>query len=124
MINQSEHDVGFDVLTTVVMKISVFSEIMQSTSLKINRRFGGICRLHVEKTEAVCSSETLVDFQRNRRRYVPEDRNLKFEHAFRNTEFLNRQSRMLIHTDQKALLNLSSRSCILAQLEDLLFYKY
>jgi hypothetical protein len=73
--------------------------------LKVNRRFGGICRFHLQcltlkkkesrllqavlatyfsliyclafsftlKTEAICSSETYVNFQRTTRNYIPED---------------------------------------------------
>jgi hypothetical protein len=35
------------------------------------------------KLEAVCSSETSVDFQRTTRRYIPEDRTLH-EHRCEN----------------------------------------
>jgi hypothetical protein len=34
-------DVGVDVLTAVVMKISIFWDITPCSPLKVNRRFGG-----------------------------------------------------------------------------------
>jgi hypothetical protein len=37
--------VGFEVLTAVVMKSTIFSDITLCSSLKVNRRFGGIYRL-------------------------------------------------------------------------------
>jgi hypothetical protein len=80
---------------------------MLCSPLKVNRRFEGTCRLHLEgqrinqarkhseegtkqsftvlyflaysstlKMESIRSSETLVDFQRNTRSYIPEGRNL------------------------------------------------
>jgi hypothetical protein len=39
-----EHSVGFEVLTPVVMKSTVFFD---TTPLKGSRRFGGTCRLHI-----------------------------------------------------------------------------
>jgi hypothetical protein len=39
---------GFEVLTAVVMKISIFWDITLCGPLKINRRFGGICRLQLQ----------------------------------------------------------------------------
>jgi hypothetical protein len=42
------HSVGSEVLTVVVMKSFVFWDIMQCSPLKVNRGFGGICRLHLE----------------------------------------------------------------------------
>jgi hypothetical protein len=72
--------VGFEVLTAVVMKSSVFWDITQYNSLKVNQHFGRICRPRLQgrriiqainnreadrkqsmKMEA-CSSETSVDF--------------------------------------------------------------
>jgi hypothetical protein len=52
--------VGFAVLTAVVKKNPIF------------------CL----KTEATCSSETSVDFQRTKRRYIPEDRTRLFTDIF------------------------------------------
>jgi hypothetical protein len=89
------------------MKSSIFWDIMPCSPLKVNRRFGGNCRLHLEcrrisqgrkqrsaydqvfiqvsclaylstlKMEAVYSSETFFDIQQTTRRYIPEDRTLK-----------------------------------------------
>jgi hypothetical protein len=81
------------------MNSSVFWDITPCSPLKVNRRFGGTCRLHLQgprinharnqheagskqvscltysstlKMEAICSSETLVDFQRTTWRYIPD----------------------------------------------------
>jgi hypothetical protein len=40
--------VGFEVLTTVVMKRTVFWDIISCSPLKVNRRFGGTYHLHLE----------------------------------------------------------------------------
>jgi hypothetical protein len=40
--------VGFEVLTAAVMKRPVFWDITQCSPLKVNRRFGGIYRLHLQ----------------------------------------------------------------------------
>jgi hypothetical protein len=40
--------VGFEVLTAVVMKSSNFWDITPCSPLKVNRRFGGTCLLHVQ----------------------------------------------------------------------------
>jgi hypothetical protein len=37
---------GFEVLTVVIMKISVFWDITQRSSLKVKQSFEGTCRLH------------------------------------------------------------------------------
>jgi hypothetical protein len=73
----------------LINKSSIFLEIMQCIPLKVNRRFGGTCGLHLKhetgsreiftlvsclayysnlKIEGTCSSETSVDFQRTTRR--------------------------------------------------------
>jgi hypothetical protein len=84
--------VVFDVLATVIMKISAFFDTTPCSPLKINRHFEGTCRLHCQdrriseerncsesgikqsftsvscfasstfKMEAICSSETSADF--------------------------------------------------------------
>jgi hypothetical protein len=64
--------VGFEVLPPVVMKSTVFCDIMPCSLLKFKRRFGGKCKM-----EAICSSETSVDCQRTSQRYIPEDRSLQ-----------------------------------------------
>jgi hypothetical protein len=38
--------VGFEVLTAVFMKSSIFWDVTLCSPLKVNRRFGGTCRLH------------------------------------------------------------------------------
>jgi hypothetical protein len=40
--------VGFEVLTPVVMKSSIFWDIKPCSPLKVNRRFGGTYRLHLQ----------------------------------------------------------------------------
>jgi hypothetical protein len=42
------HYVGFEVLTTVVMKTAVFWDITPCSPLKVNRRFGETNRLHLQ----------------------------------------------------------------------------
>jgi hypothetical protein len=90
--------VGFEVLTPVVMKSTIFWDITPCSPLKVNRRFGWTYRLHYQsrrisqirnqreenskqslKIEEICSSETSVDLQRTKRRYIPEDRTLNSE---------------------------------------------
>jgi hypothetical protein len=77
----------------------VFCDITPCNPLKSNKYFGDRCRLHLQgrrisqeetsmklvasrpcliyfsilKLYATCSSETSVNFQRNTRRYIPED---------------------------------------------------
>jgi hypothetical protein len=40
--------VGFEVLTAVVMKSSIFWDITPCSPLKVNQRFGGTYRLHLQ----------------------------------------------------------------------------
>jgi hypothetical protein len=54
--------VRFEVLTAVIMKGSIFWDITPCSPLKVNRCFGGT--YYFLKMEAVCSSETSIDFQR------------------------------------------------------------
>jgi hypothetical protein len=93
---RSVNSVRFEILTAVVIKSSIFWDISSCSLLKVNRRFGGTCRLHLQgrrisqallatcfilvycldysstlKMEAKCSSETSFDIQRTTRRYVP-----------------------------------------------------
>jgi hypothetical protein len=93
--------IGFEVLTAVVMKSSVFWDITPCSSLKVNRCFGGTCRLHLQdriisqerdnnkasrkKISASCWSlaRLILRFWR-RRWHVPPKRRLTFNglHAF------------------------------------------
>jgi hypothetical protein len=68
-----------------------FSKTAPYSPLKVNQRFGGTYRLHLQGRRisqarsqresrwpaelcfAICCSETSVDFQRTTRRYIPED---------------------------------------------------
>jgi hypothetical protein len=70
----------FEVLTAVVMKSSVLCARTPCSPLKVNRHFGGTCRLHLQgrrigqprnQREAGSSG-----FQQTTRRYIPESRTL------------------------------------------------
>jgi hypothetical protein len=43
--------VRFEVLTAVVMKSSVFWDITTCSPLKVSRRFGGTCNLHLRESK-------------------------------------------------------------------------
>jgi hypothetical protein len=87
------------------MKSTIFWDITPCSPLKVNRRFGGTC-LHLQglrisqarkqicllpaftlvsgsaytstlKMEAICTSETSIEFKRNSRRYIPKDGTLQ-----------------------------------------------
>jgi hypothetical protein len=86
--------------TVYVLKVtcntsSIFWDITPCSPLKVNRRFGGTCRFHLQQSSAChlvsrsayfstlrmevkCSSETSVHFQRSARRCIPEERNLHY----------------------------------------------
>jgi hypothetical protein len=109
----SLNHVGFEVLTAVVTKSSLFWDITPCSPLKDNRRFGGTCLLHLQgwrisqarnhvclppaftlvsclaysstlKIEETWSSETSVDFQRTTWRYIREDGTLQVKSQFHN----------------------------------------
>jgi hypothetical protein len=48
LVMQHSSYVGFEVITAVVMKSSIFCDIMLCSSLKVNRRFGATCCPHLE----------------------------------------------------------------------------
>jgi hypothetical protein len=52
-------------------KSYIFSDITPCSPLKVDQRFGVICRLNLRGR-----TETSVDFQRTTRRYIPEVRTL------------------------------------------------
>jgi hypothetical protein len=60
---------GFEVLTAVVLKSTIFWDITLSALTLVS------CSVYFStlKMAAICSSETLVDSQRTARRYIPED---------------------------------------------------
>jgi hypothetical protein len=68
-----------EVLTAVVMKSNIFWDITPCSPLKVNRRFGGTYRLHLqgrrkaEQETSVKAEATSVDFQWTTRRYIPEE---------------------------------------------------
>jgi hypothetical protein len=98
--------VGFEVLTAVVKESSIFWDITPCSPLKVNWSFRGTYRFHLQdrrisraryqwesrwqaklvscsaysstlKMEALCSSETSVDFQRTTWHYTPKDNTLR-----------------------------------------------
>jgi hypothetical protein len=66
--------VVFEVLTALVMKISVFCDTSPRSPLRINRRFGKTCRLHLQKETSMKQAEnsTLLRWKR----HVPQKRRL------------------------------------------------
>jgi hypothetical protein len=78
------------------IKSTIFWDITPCSALKVNRRFGGTCRLHFQgrrigrvrnqrgskwqastlKMGLICPTETSADFQRTTRRYIPGDNTL------------------------------------------------
>jgi hypothetical protein len=68
--NQLGSCVGFEVLRAVVMKNSLPSALTLTSCSAYSSTL---------KMEAICSSETLVDFQRTTWRYIPEDSTLQLE---------------------------------------------
>jgi hypothetical protein len=88
--HHSKNGVGFEVIITVVMKSSTSGTCRRvvrwkstDTSVQMARRIFGwplaftlvSCSAYSRtlKTEAICSFETSVNFQRTTRRYIPED---------------------------------------------------
>jgi hypothetical protein len=72
--------VGFEVLTAVVMKSTIFWDITPCSPLKVKLclplAFTLVsCSAYSStlKMLAICSSETVIDFQRTTRRYIPEE---------------------------------------------------
>jgi hypothetical protein len=78
-------------LRRLSLKSDIFWDITPCSPLKVNRRFWGTYRLHLQgrriirarnqhetdvQAEAICSSETSVDFQRTIWHYIPEDSTL------------------------------------------------
>jgi hypothetical protein len=90
-------NVELEVLTVMVKKSTIFWDITPCSPLSVNRCFGRTYRLRPQcrknklskkgtwkqvtfptlKMEAICSSATSVDTQRNTRRYIPEDGTLR-----------------------------------------------
>jgi hypothetical protein len=64
--------IGFMVLTAVVMKSTFFWLCLLSAFVLVSYS----AYSSTLKMEAICSSETSVDFQRATRRYIPEDSTL------------------------------------------------
>jgi hypothetical protein len=84
-IPKIHYPVGFEVLTAVVMKSTIFWDITPYNPLSVNRRFGGTSPSSSglknissarNQHESRLATETLVDTQRTTWRYIPEDGNL------------------------------------------------
>jgi hypothetical protein len=68
------------------MKSTIFWDIIPCSPLNVNRRFRGKrnqgeSRWQAE--QAICSSQTSVDFQRSTLRYIPEDSTLQKNNIIR-----------------------------------------
>jgi hypothetical protein len=86
--------VGFEVLTAVVLNSIICWDITPCSPSKGNRRLGGTelwlqpaftlvsCPAYSStlKVEAICSSETSVEYQRVTWRYIPRDSTLSLSH--------------------------------------------
>jgi hypothetical protein len=95
------------------MKSIIFWDMTPCSPLSFNRRFGGSYRLHLQgrrnrfiktskqaggkqnepisltlKIEAICSSETSVETERNTWRHIPEDDTL-YNHSCENLKSYN-----------------------------------
>jgi hypothetical protein len=73
--NLCSYCVGFEVLTAVVMKSSIVWDITPCSPLKVNRRFGGTCCLHLHGRR-ISQASRAKQLQRTTRRYIPEYRTL------------------------------------------------
>jgi hypothetical protein len=97
--------VGFEVLTAVVIKYSVFWGIKPCSPLKVNRLLGATCHLYIQgrrkslarnqhevgrKQGSVCVSETPIYFQLNIRLYIEVDRTLRHLVVLHSVYHLNR----------------------------------
>jgi hypothetical protein len=72
--------IGFEVFTVVTMKNIVFWDVGPCRSCKINRRFGGTYRLHLQGrkirelgTSMSRQQQMSVHFTGSTRRHIPED---------------------------------------------------
>jgi hypothetical protein len=66
------HYVGFEVLTAVIMKITIFWDITPCSPLSVNRRFGGTYCLHLQgrkisRARSQCKSRWQAEPKVNRR---------------------------------------------------------
>jgi hypothetical protein len=73
--------IALTVVSQQDMNSTIFWGVTPCSLLKVSWRFGGTYRLHLQgesswQAEAICSSETSVDFHQTTWRYIPEDRTL------------------------------------------------
>jgi hypothetical protein len=72
---------GYEVLTALVMKSTIFWDTTSCSPLKVKKVYLPpastlvFCSAYslILKMEAICSSETSIDYQRTTRRCIPED---------------------------------------------------
>jgi hypothetical protein len=75
--------VGFEILTTVVVKSTIFCDITPCSPLSFNRRFGETSGLHLQAIKNNnFSKKTSVDSQRTTWRHIPEDCTLQISLMF------------------------------------------
>jgi hypothetical protein len=67
---------GFEVLTAVIIKSSIFWDITPYSPLKVNRCFGGICHLYFQGQRISKHEAGSNFFQLTTRSYISEDRNV------------------------------------------------
>jgi hypothetical protein len=78
-------NVGFEVITAVVIKSSSFWDITPCSPLKVNRHFGGTCRLHLQGGR-IRQARNQRDFQRTTLGFIPEESTLRDGRIFMNDE--------------------------------------
>jgi hypothetical protein len=117
------------VLILTASKIFVVWNITRCSPLKVNSRFGGTSRLHLQgrrirqtrnksgvgseqrkllKTEAICFYETSVDFQRTTQCYIREDGNLH-NHCCENLKSCTLTASFKLNTKGRFSITLSVR---------------
>jgi hypothetical protein len=113
---------------TYNLKSFIFWGATPCSTSKVNRRFGGTCRLHLQgrkvfatcfmlvsclayfstfNMEATCNPETSVNFQRTMRRYIPEARTLRYR---RCENLKSYEVRLLLKYKMNMKLKLRSES--------------
>jgi hypothetical protein len=86
--DQYGYYVGFEVLTAVVMKSTIFWDIMPCSLLSVIRRFGGTYRLHLQgqkiswvRNRGQSKWQADIDSQRTTWRYIQEDGALQYNYC-------------------------------------------
>jgi hypothetical protein len=105
-----KHCVGFEVLTPVVMESSIFCDITPCNPLKVNRRFRGTCRLHLQYRRI---SQAKKKNQRERR----------WQGAGFLLWLILPSWRLRRHVPPKRPLNFNGLHCVISQKKALTRYK-